>query len=474
MNAVGAKRCMRGTGVGSTVVVALVLVFAGTVTAIPNPGPAQQGVTGTGPLVAVQPSSVDGGQQTPNEPDERLSDDFGDRGADAGTPSALTPLVEAVAATDAGVAESAQVYEEPARAGAEAALDRLAVRGVAIDDETRSAAIQGAVAGAALVEASSGEARPTDATVRIAADGAVSGALVGADRGDVSPDTVRSAVSGALAGASLATALGVGQGGVADRLPVFGAAYGGAEGAVVTVAGLPSEHLAALTPDHVQLAASGGAGGAAGAASLLPIFGDRVAANPTRGAAFGAAAGALRGTGEQLAETGRVEPGQTLGASLGASAGTLSATLQRTDLTAVRLSGTAYSVGRGTVRHADALTQGQMAESALTVSVERLVGDAGGDSVFPSAIVLPRYNIAIGPPRDVDADGQYEDVNGNRVLTYSDVVSLSIIRSLYSQGAIQLTEDQRRGLDFNGDDVFDWRDIRALDEEITAITNGSG
>jgi hypothetical protein len=38
---------------------------------------------------------------------------------------------------------------------------------------------------------------------------------------------------------------------------------------------------------------------------------------------------------------------------------------------------------------------------------------------------------------------------------------------------LSLSAAQRRALDFNDDTVFDWRDVRALDEEITAATDGS-
>jgi hypothetical protein len=443
---------MRGTG--TVVVVVSLLVLAGPATAAPGAA-VRQDSPGSGQASTIQPDAGDDGDRPTNV-------------TDAGVTAGLRPVVE-VAGAGAG-AEPGR-YGEAARAGAGAALETLAARGVAVDERTRSAALQGAVEGAALVAEGGSDAPPSAGTVRSAARGAVLGALLPADGESVPPETVRQAVGGALAGASLATALGTGQGGTDDRLSVFGAAYGGAEGAVATVTGLAGEQRAALAPEQVQLAALGGAGGAAGAASLLPIFGDRVEATQTRGAAFGGAAGALRGTAEQLAVTGRVTAGQTFGASLGASAGALSATLQQPGLTGTRLSGTAYGVGRETVRRADELTQEQMLETALTASVDRLVGEAGGDSVFPSAIVLPRYNLAIGPPRDPDADGAYEDVNGNRVLTYADVVSLSIVRRLYAEGLVPLSATQRRALDFNGDGVFDARDIRALDGEITAITD---
>ena len=363
-----------------------------------------------------------------------------------------------------------QALEQPAREGAERAIVALASQGTTIPAASREAAIVGAEEGARIL-AGTAETPPSPGIIREAAYGAVYGTLRVSSTRQLTTETVRSAVSGGLAGAALTTGIVASQGGNATLTQVRAGAQGGAEGAVATAARLPVDQFAFISGDYVSMAALGGAGGSVAAAGIIPIFGDGVAAPRVYVAAFGGSAGSLRGTAELLAGEDRVEPGQTLVSAAGSSGGVLSATVANPDITDRQLSNAGYAVALETVRRSGELTQQQMIEATVTGAVDRLVTDAPGDTVFPEALFLSSYNLAIGPPRDPDGDGLYEDINGNRVLSYSDVVTLSIIRRGYASESLDLSDQQVQGFDFNEDDVFDWRDIRTLDEEVTVATN---
>lgn len=76
--------------------------------------------------------------------------------------------------------------------------------------------------------------------------------------------------------------------------------------------------------------------------------------------------------------------------------------------------------------------------------------------------------VQVGPPTDPDADGRYEDVNGDGRLNVRDVVVLTVIETSYQQRDLELPDRQVAAFDFNEDGRFDERDIVALATEITA------
>ena len=372
-------------------------------------------------------------------------------------------------------AQQAQVqsFEQPAREGAERAIAALESRGTDIPAALREAAVVGAVEGARSVQAT--EPAPSAGVVRQAAYGAVFGALRRNNAHQLNTETIRSAVSGGVIGASIAPPIATAQGGNATGVHVLAGAQGAAEGAVSTASRAAGQQ-SSLGGEYVEMAAMGGSVGTVAAAGIFPVFGSSIDPAKVYAAAFGGAAGGLQGTAEELAETGRptpVESLKTFATSASSSAGVLSATLANQQLTGQRLSNTAYAVARETMRRSEELTQGQMIEVAITEAATRLVDIESGDSVFGQALFLSNYGVAIGPPRDPDNDGRYEDVNGNLVLSYEDVVTLSILQYGTSWDYVDLSETQRSALDFNQDGVFDARDMWALDEEITAATNST-
>jgi hypothetical protein len=366
--------------------------------------------------------------------------------------------------------------DTPARRGAERALDALESEGRSVSPALRDAALQGAADGTALAAGTVGTSLSA-VRIRSAAYGAVYGALRRAATRHVDAGTVRSAVSGAVAGALGASGLASEQGGVLTPAQVLAGAQGGSEGAVAGATTLASEPRSRIGEGDVFRASLGGASGGVAAAGLLPVFGDPVAAANVYHASFGGAAGGLHGTAEALVVTDSgqpIEAAKTVAAAAGASGGAVSATLSAAP-TDAQLSTAAYAVARETMGRAATLTEAQMVEFAITGSVDRLLRDEVGDAVFPASIHLPQYSLAVGPPRDPDDDGRYEDINGNRALSYADVVTLTIVMQGYFGGQVDLSSAQRAALDFNEDGVFDARDVRALDEEVTAETgDGAG
>jgi PKD repeat protein len=98
------------------------------------------------------------------------------------------------------------------------------------------------------------------------------------------------------------------------------------------------------------------------------------------------------------------------------------------------------------------------------VEVEALDDDAGNeiDPAVDEGLVVTGPPVVTGTksPGDPDADGQYEDLNGNGRLDYDDVVALF---SNLNSDAVQLNKE---AYDFNENGELDYDDIVTLYEEI--------
>jgi hypothetical protein len=94
--------------------------------------------------------------------------------------------------------------------------------------------------------------------------------------------------------------------------------------------------------------------------------------------------------------------------------------------------------------------------SDLTLPVE--VTAAGGGNPFPDGVP----GVGPLPPSDPDADGRYEDVNGDRRFDFFDVIDLLFALDVLESE--NLTVDQRAALNFDGDarNRVDFLDVIAL------------
>ncbi|MGM0591916.1 MAG: PKD domain-containing protein [Halobacteriota archaeon] len=107
---------------------------------------------------------------------------------------------------------------------------------------------------------------------------------------------------------------------------------------------------------------------------------------------------------------------------------------------------------------------GELSESDLELSVNRLVDDSG-EPMSPGRVSLDLHGEAVftepfsgadGPPADLDGDGLYEDVDGDGQATFSDAISLAFVDSS------DLSPAQVLGLDFDGDGDLDFIDAISL------------
>jgi PKD repeat protein len=93
---------------------------------------------------------------------------------------------------------------------------------------------------------------------------------------------------------------------------------------------------------------------------------------------------------------------------------------------------------------------------ALTVSYRELTRTVSLE-VAASAFDVPLPGAGTDrPPTDPDGDGTYEDVDGDGVVAFDDVVSLLFV------DATRLTDRQRAALDVDGDGRFDFSDVVEL------------
>ncbi|MFC6723655.1 PKD domain-containing protein [Halobium palmae] len=92
------------------------------------------------------------------------------------------------------------------------------------------------------------------------------------------------------------------------------------------------------------------------------------------------------------------------------------------------------------------------ARDSITVQV-------ASTAVFDEPLQV-RFGRPIGPPRDLDGDGLYEDIAGDGDLDFRDTVALGQIVLNYQRGRLTLTKAQIEALDFRDDGRLNRRDVR--------------
>lgn len=370
-----------------------------------------------------------------------------------------------------------------AREGVGQAIAEANEDGFDVSDQQRRAVMQGADLGAMIVSNEStlslfdstgeGAATITPETVRNAARGAAYGALFIAQGSTINDTIISATVTGGLIGSALAASAVRTEGGEVTTQQVRYGAQGAASGAATAVSEITATERLRAGVGHVTFAAAGASAGALAAAGLFPTVGQRANLSSVFHASYGGAEGAVLGTHYHGREPVAIQPVQTLAVAGGAAGGAVSATIQQPNIAPQRLLEGSRDAANETLFRPD-LAPNQYLEAAITASLSRLTDAPAGDAVFSQPIQLASY-LAV-TPRDLDGDGRYEDVNGNRLLSYDDVIMLSMLIEAQSEYGLVLSAEQARAFDFNGDGVFDHRDVHALDYGITGgpyVSNAS-
>lgn len=89
-------------------------------------------------------------------------------------------------------------------------------------------------------------------------------------------------------------------------------------------------------------------------------------------------------------------------------------------------------------------------------------GPAGPVFTEPFSIERSGLTVSVGPPRDPDGDGAYEDVNGDGRVGPLDATLHSLVVRAVEANRLSLTEAQRDALDVNGDGTLDYEDAVAI------------
>jgi len=92
------------------------------------------------------------------------------------------------------------------------------------------------------------------------------------------------------------------------------------------------------------------------------------------------------------------------------------------------------------------------------------LSDNYGVGIYDELTALDLFDnrITVGPPLDLDGDGRYEDVTGDRVTDIYDALSLLGVVTADLAGAGDLDADHREMLDMDGDGDVDYGDVWAL------------
>lgn len=112
-----------------------------------------------------------------------------------------------------------------------------------------------------------------------------------------------------------------------------------------------------------------------------------------------------------------------------------------------------------TTRTPKTTTPAPTTSRTTTTYVESILPDSG-NSLFNNPLQVEGGKI--GPPRDPDNDGLYEDVNGDDAVTDQDGYALATIVTAIEEGTLTLSEAQQLAFDFNGDGKLTHTDATAL------------
>ena len=117
----------------------------------------------------------------------------------------------------------------------------------------------------------------------------------------------------------------------------------------------------------------------------------------------------------------------------------------------------------------------QPGDAEISLDVVTFIDDRGralDPFVRPLSLSITPIVSPIGdadqPPRDLNGDGLYEDINGDGSLTDADVILLAL-----NLNASEVQENASL-FDFNGDGSVDFADVQALRRQLEARTAGDG
>jgi hypothetical protein len=106
----------------------------------------------------------------------------------------------------------------------------------------------------------------------------------------------------------------------------------------------------------------------------------------------------------------------------------------------------------------------RVTDSTLAVLDDNTLEDNYGTGIYDelTAFDLFGQRVTVGPPLDLNGDGRYEDVTGDRAVNVYDTVSLFGIVSADVVGVGDLHADHREALDLDRDGDLDYGDVWAL------------
>jgi hypothetical protein len=365
---------------------------------------------------------------------------------------------------------------EAARDGVIIGLEQVRLRGTRLTSEQEQLAVKTAVESARLVTDinyapfendtnvlfSANLSATTPEIVRVAVAGAVFGTFAPSAPA-VNVTQKETALQGAIVGAVFGGSAARVQGGEITLRQIQAAAQGAAEGTIRELATLRGP---SVPVNYTLGAASGAAMGASMTAGVLPIYGHTVSSGQVYGAAVGSSSGAIRGVDTDIRRNPSFprSRSRTLGVTAQVSGGVLSGAIFDATIPSLRMKEVGYDVASRVLSDPE-LDGEQLEETAFSAAVNEFTPDQTDNSLFRSPI---RLTGSVSPfpvlfwPQDPDGDGLYEDVDGNNVRGYSDVIALLAILPGDS-----LSPAQRRALDFNGDCALNVRDAWALDNRNT-------
>ncbi len=405
------------------------------------------------------------------------------------------------------IQEQEQNLEQVAREGAQQGVEDVRTEGVDVDDQQAEAAVEGAVMG--IVEDNIGEASTEQ--IRVIANAATRGTLspLSGFGDQLSTDHIMAGSYGSAGGAEVAVSVATQEGRQLSAEPIDASAYGAAEGPVSRAGYIAQETgedvnpvnvlgaafgggMCVFTPTsqevdpfQIYAAAAGATDGATQGAHLRETQGESPQIELTASAAHGAASGSIEGAAESAAPNGppvgsaapvaEITPEQVYEAALGAAVGALSQP-QLVDVDQMFEFAFQSAFGALTTDEPPQPPGPEPPEPPNGNDLppepepEPLPPGPDEDTPFTEPITLDSFTPPIGPPEDLTGDGLFEDIDGSGEPDYVDVVKLSQIIEAYEAGLIELTEEQIAALDFNGDGVLDMRDVTALDERISGIS----
>ncbi len=130
-----------------------------------------------------------------------------------------------------------------------------------------------------------------------------------------------------------------------------------------------------------------------------------------------------------------------------------------------RVAVTFAPTSQGTKRATLSIASNDPDQPTVSVALRGTATPEDQRSVFPHPLRIalhPTVSFTIGPPRDLNGDRLYEDVDGDHRFGVKDIVALEIVVSANRHGYLHLNERQVAALDFNQDGTLGQKDVGVL------------